>query len=69
MVSAIGGANAAISPTLRKLAPLFMLYFLYALACIIKGKYLQEYRDELTSVVDYSLNQLKAMSDQSSDIK
>jgi hypothetical protein len=39
-VSEIGGVNAAFSPVLKKLAPFFMLYFLYALAVIIKDKYL-----------------------------
>jgi hypothetical protein len=51
--------NAAISPILNKFAPLFMLYFMYALASIIKANYLKEYRNELTTVVKYSLNQLK----------
>ena len=59
VVSAIGGVNAAISPILNKFAPLFMLYFMYALASIIKANYLKEYRNELTTVVKYSLNQLK----------
>ena len=47
VVSAIGGVNAAFAPLLKKIAPWFMLYFLYALACIIKGKYLEDYRNEL----------------------
>jgi hypothetical protein len=51
VVAAVGGVNAAFTPLLKKLAPFFMLYFLYALACIIKGKYVQDYRNELTSVV------------------
>jgi|TARA_B110000285_G_scaffold198633_1_gene231224 hypothetical protein len=63
VVSAIGGVNAAFSPLLKRLAPWFMLYFLYALACIIKEKYLKEYRNELTTVVNYSLNQLKMLSE------
>lgn len=68
VVSAIGGVNAAFTPLAKKLAPWFMIYFLYALAKIIKNKYLQEYRNELQSVVKYALNQLKMMSEQTSNI-
>ena len=58
VISAIGGVNAAISPILNKLAPLFVIYFLLALSTIIKGKYLDEYRDELSKVVEFVLDQL-----------
>ena len=40
VVSSIGGVNAAVTPVLNKLMPWFMLYFLYALACIIRENYL-----------------------------
>ena len=51
VVSAIGGVNAAFTPILKKIAPWYMLYFLYALASILKDKYLEEYRKELEKVV------------------
>jgi hypothetical protein len=47
IISAIGGVNAFIGPLVRKLAPFLMLLFMFKLAVIIKGKYLQEYRKEL----------------------
>ena len=47
VVSAIGGVNAAFTPLLKKVAPWFMLYFLFALARILKDKYLEDYRREL----------------------
>lgn len=68
VISAIGGVNAAFAPILKKIAPVFMLYFLYCLASIIKDKYLKDYRDELTSFVKYALFQLTEMSRQSSNI-
>jgi hypothetical protein len=40
VISAIGGVNAFIGPLVRNLAPFVMLYFMYKLAVIIKGKYL-----------------------------
>ena len=63
IISAIGGINAAFTPLLKKIAPWFMIAFLYALANIIKGKYLEDYRKELQSVVQYALDQLKVMSE------
>lgn len=58
VISAIGGVNAFISPIVKNLAPLFMLYFMYRLAVIIKGKYLEEYRQELKEFVKYASDQL-----------
>ena len=63
VVSAIGGVNAAITPLMKKFAPWFMVYVLYALAKIIKNKYLEDYRNELGSVVNNALNQLKTMGE------
>jgi hypothetical protein len=68
VVAAVGGVNAAFTPILKKLAPFFMLWFLFALARIIKNNYIQAYRNELTSVVQYALDQLKLMSEESSNI-
>ena len=62
VISAIGGVNAFIAPVMSKLAPLFVLGFLFKLAVIIKGKYMDAYRNELTQFVKYALDQLNQMS-------
>jgi len=55
----IGGLNAFVKPLAGFFSPLIVIQFLVGLSKIIKEKYAQEYKEELTKFISYAMKKIQ----------
>jgi len=58
IIAKIGGINGFFSPILGKLAPFFVMFFLYSLAKILREKSELAYQSELKQFLEYSKEEI-----------